>query len=47
MNGRHRPQVILYSPEDAISIAEIIPNPDDANNADHAQAMRAALDYMD
>ena len=49
MNGADIAPMVTWgnSPEDAISIAETIPNPDDANNADHAQAMRAALDYMD
>lgn len=35
------------SPEDAVSVGERIPDPADEPDAEHAQAMRAALEYMD
>jgi len=49
MDGAHIAPMVTWgnSPEDAISIAETIPDPDDETDADHAQAMRSALDYMD
>ena len=35
------------SPEDGISISDIVPNPKDANNTEQAKSISKALKYMD